>query len=178
MTMTTISKSMLTRLLAIVLLALSAGQALAVESEQEHRDLLKQGAKLWPVYCAQCHNARPGSEFSPAQWNTIMMHMRTLLQFSAATGARHVLGVEVYFAGLSPDAVRVELYANPLNNELPFRLEMARSGPIAGQVGGYAYHASVSAECWRDTTRPASFPIIRRLASRSRTQAFCGSAEA
>jgi mono/diheme cytochrome c family protein len=76
--MTRISKNKVARLLALVLLALSAGQVLAAEGEQEHRELFKQGAKLWPVYCAQCHNARPGSEFSPAQWDTIMMHMRTL----------------------------------------------------------------------------------------------------
>jgi hypothetical protein len=77
MTMTTLSKSIVIRLLAIVLLALSPGHALAVDSAQEQRDLFKQGAKLWPVYCAQCHNARPGSEFSPVQWDVIMMHMRT-----------------------------------------------------------------------------------------------------
>ncbi|HTQ24984.1 MAG TPA: hypothetical protein VMI09_09825 [Candidatus Binataceae bacterium] len=68
---------MIIRLIAILLLMLSAGSALAQQPEQEQRALFKQGAKLWPVYCAQCHNARPGSEFSPAQWNIIMMHMRT-----------------------------------------------------------------------------------------------------
>ncbi len=75
--MMTASKSMVIRLFAIVLLALSATTALAAESEQQQREMFKLGAKLWPVYCAQCHNARPGSEFSPAQWNVIMMHMRT-----------------------------------------------------------------------------------------------------
>jgi mono/diheme cytochrome c family protein len=76
--MTTLSKSIVIRLLAIVLLALTAGMALASESEQQQqRQLFKLGARLWPVYCAQCHNARPGSEFSPAQWDVIMMHMRT-----------------------------------------------------------------------------------------------------
>ena len=76
--MTTLSKSIVIRLLAIVLLALTAGMALAAESEQQQqRQLFKLGAKLWPVYCAQCHNARPGSEFSPVQWDVIMMHMRT-----------------------------------------------------------------------------------------------------
>jgi glycogen phosphorylase len=39
--------------------------------------------------------------------------------------------------------VRVELYADPLKDELPFRLGMARSGPITDV--GYVYHASVSA---------------------------------
>ncbi len=62
---------------AVALSALGAGRALAAESGEAQRELFKQGAKLWPVYCAQCHNARPGSEFSPAQWNIIMMHMRT-----------------------------------------------------------------------------------------------------
>jgi hypothetical protein len=75
--MTTLSKSIVIRLLAIVLLALAAGKALAAEGEQQQRQLFKLGAKLWPVYCAQCHNARPGSAYSPVQWDVIMMHMRT-----------------------------------------------------------------------------------------------------
>jgi mono/diheme cytochrome c family protein len=41
------------------------------------REIFVEGARLWPVYCAQCHNARPGSQFSPAQWDAITMHMRT-----------------------------------------------------------------------------------------------------
>ena len=49
----------------------------AAAAQQQQRQMFKLGAKLWPVYCAQCHNARPGSEFSPAQWDVIMMHMRT-----------------------------------------------------------------------------------------------------
>ena len=75
--MTTLSRSLVIRLLAILLLALSAATPLAAESEQQEREMFKLGAKLWPVYCAQCHNARPGSEFSPVQWDVIMMHMRT-----------------------------------------------------------------------------------------------------
>jgi len=46
-------------------------------SKAEQRRLFREGAKLWPVYCSQCHNARPGSEFAPYQWDAIMMHMRT-----------------------------------------------------------------------------------------------------
>jgi mono/diheme cytochrome c family protein len=47
------------------------------EQSKEQREMFVTGAKLWPVYCAQCHNARPGSQFSPAQWDAITMHMRT-----------------------------------------------------------------------------------------------------
>ena len=51
--------------------------AMAEESKAEKQRLFLEGVRLWPVYCSQCHNARPGSEFSPAQWDAIMMHMRT-----------------------------------------------------------------------------------------------------
>jgi mono/diheme cytochrome c family protein len=58
--------------------AMCAPFALAAEPQSvEQRRLFVEGARLWPVYCAQCHNARPGSQFSPAQWEAITMHMRT-----------------------------------------------------------------------------------------------------
>ncbi len=60
------------------LAALCTPHARAAEQQSlEQRQLFVEGARLWPVYCAQCHNARPGSQFSPAQWDTITMHMRT-----------------------------------------------------------------------------------------------------
>ena len=71
------------RRIAIILAFCSAivtattAHSFATEQNQEQRKLFVEGATLWPIYCAQCHNARPGSQFSPAQWNTITMHMRT-----------------------------------------------------------------------------------------------------
>jgi hypothetical protein len=56
----------------------------------EQRRMFREGAKLWPIYCSQCHNARPGSEFAPYQWNAIMMHMRTQANLPAKD-ARAVL---------------------------------------------------------------------------------------
>jgi mono/diheme cytochrome c family protein len=65
----------------VLALAIAATRpSLSIASEEqtkEQRELYITGAKLWPVYCAQCHNARPGSQFSPAQWDAITMHMRT-----------------------------------------------------------------------------------------------------
>ncbi len=60
-----------------ILMTLPAMAAMAQESKAEKQQMFLDGARLWPVYCSQCHNARPGSEFSPAQWDAIMMHMRT-----------------------------------------------------------------------------------------------------
>jgi mono/diheme cytochrome c family protein len=59
-------------------------RAFAAERQTpEQKQQFIEGAELWPVYCAQCHNARPGSQFSPAQWNAITMHMRTLSNMPA-----------------------------------------------------------------------------------------------
>jgi mono/diheme cytochrome c family protein len=63
---------------ALAIAAMSPGIGIASEEQsKEQHELFVTGAKLWPVYCAQCHNARPGSQFSPAQWDAIAMHMRT-----------------------------------------------------------------------------------------------------
>jgi mono/diheme cytochrome c family protein len=63
---------------------ISALRAFAIEGQtHEEKQEFVEGAKLWPVYCAQCHNARPGSQFSPAQWDAITMHMRTLSNMPA-----------------------------------------------------------------------------------------------
>jgi mono/diheme cytochrome c family protein len=59
-------------------------------TKAEQRHLFRQGAKLWPIYCSQCHNARPGSEFAPYQWDAILMHMRTQANLPAQD-ARAVL---------------------------------------------------------------------------------------
>lgn len=47
--------------------------------------------------------------------------------------------VQVYLADICPDAVRVELYADPLGNEEPVRITMSRDGAIAGAVNSHRY---------------------------------------
>jgi mono/diheme cytochrome c family protein len=72
-------RKLLRTILALTIAGLTlTGAAMAQqESKAEKQKLFLDGARLWPVYCSQCHNARPGSQFSPAQWDIIMMHMRT-----------------------------------------------------------------------------------------------------
>jgi hypothetical protein len=82
-------------LIALVLLSAAFGSftapsRAAEESKAERRQLIRDGAKMWPVYCSQCHNARPGSEFAPYQWDQIMMHMRALPNLPAQN-ARAIL---------------------------------------------------------------------------------------
>jgi mono/diheme cytochrome c family protein len=64
-------------MIAVTFASSTARSIAAEENPNERRQLFRDGARLWPVYCAQCHNARPGSEFAPYQWDTILMHMRT-----------------------------------------------------------------------------------------------------
>ncbi len=82
-------------LIALILVSLAIGSTTipgraAEETKAEKRQLMREGAQLWPVYCAQCHNARPGSEFAPYQWDQIMMHMRALPNLPAEN-ARAIL---------------------------------------------------------------------------------------
>jgi mono/diheme cytochrome c family protein len=73
-----LNRTILALAAVLALASIRAPFALAAEQQSaEQRRLFVEGARLWPVYCAQCHNARPGSQFSPAQWEAITMHMRT-----------------------------------------------------------------------------------------------------
>ena len=36
----------------------------------------KGGAELWAENCVRCHNIRSPSNYSPAQWEVVTMHMR------------------------------------------------------------------------------------------------------
>jgi hypothetical protein len=52
-------------------------------SKAEKAKLFLRGAQLWPIYCNQCHNARPPSEKAPYEWDQVMIHMRTLSNMPA-----------------------------------------------------------------------------------------------
>jgi mono/diheme cytochrome c family protein len=72
------------RLAAILIATLALGSICPTISAQENpspadqKRMFRKGAQLWPVYCNTCHNARPGSEKSPYEWDQVIMHMRTL----------------------------------------------------------------------------------------------------
>jgi mono/diheme cytochrome c family protein len=48
------------------------------------------GAELYQVNCNRCHAERYPTEFTPAQWKTIMFHMRVRANLPAAQ-AREIL---------------------------------------------------------------------------------------
>jgi starch phosphorylase len=72
----------------------------------------------------------------------------------------HLFEVQVYLDDLDAEAVRVELYADPISNtEVPVRQTMQRGHALFGSVGGYTYTASVPATrpVWHFTPRVVPF---------------------
>lgn len=75
-------------LIAILLAGIALGSVCTRASagaltKAERRRLILKGAKLWPVYCNQCHNARTPGEKAPYEWDQEIMHMRTLSSMPA-----------------------------------------------------------------------------------------------
>ncbi|MFZ5496535.1 MAG: hypothetical protein ACOZE5_14520 [Verrucomicrobiota bacterium] len=44
----------------------------------------KGGAQLWAENCLACHNVRSPSQYSDADWDVVMQHMRVRANLSAA----------------------------------------------------------------------------------------------
>ncbi len=70
-------------LIAILFAGVAVGSACGPVSAEtlskaERGRLIIKGAKLWTIYCNQCHNARPPGEKAPYEWDQEIMHMRTL----------------------------------------------------------------------------------------------------
>ena len=79
---------------------------------------------------------------------TLVQHWASVRfgEFRVETSAgRHAFHVQVYLGDLAPEAVRVELYADPLDGEVPRPVEMARGTQMAGAVKGYVYSAETPA---------------------------------
>jgi starch phosphorylase len=70
-------------------------------------------------------------------------------------GDQWVFRVHVYCGAVSPQWVRVELYADPIGDEAPLRTVMAQGTQIPGACNGYVYQATVSAArpAWHYTPR-------------------------
>jgi hypothetical protein len=66
----------------------SAGPQAAPEKPPVKSTL--SGAQLYGINCSRCHQERYPTEFDPARWKTIMMHMRVRANLPAVQ-AREIL---------------------------------------------------------------------------------------
>jgi len=82
-------------------------------------------------------------------WQHALEQKWAALRFGEVTfethSEQHVFEAQVYLDDLDPKAVRVELYADGVMGGAPVRQEMKRVRQLAGESGGYAYSAAVSA---------------------------------
>jgi len=82
-------------------------------------------------------------------WRRALEQQWAALRFGEAKaqsdGAQHVFEVQIYLDDLDPDAVRVELYADGVNDSAPERVAMKRARQLVGATNGYAFHAAVPA---------------------------------
>ncbi|WP_297360079.1 alpha-glucan family phosphorylase [Acidiferrobacter sp.] len=58
-------------------------------------------------------------------------------------GSEWTFETAVYLGDLDPGAVRVELYADAIDDKGPVRQELARDAPLVGTAGGYVYRTRI-----------------------------------
>lgn len=60
-----------------LLLVAGIGATLLINScATSQKVITKTGSQLWGENCIRCHNAPSSADYSPAQWETIGMHMK------------------------------------------------------------------------------------------------------
>ena len=80
--------------------------------------------------------------------------------FSETVGDVHNFRVQVYLDDLEPDAVLVELYAQPRNGESPVRHPMDRHDRLIGSVNAFIYSAEVPSSRPADDYTPRIVPAF------------------
>ena len=92
-------------------------------------------------------------------WQHALKDKWVMLHFGAikveTVEEQHVFDVQVYLGDVDPKSVRVEVYADAVNDQGPVRQEMKRVRQLVGAAGGYAYSARVAAN------RPAADYTVR-----------------
>jgi hypothetical protein len=68
----------------------NAVAAVAKPTEPVMKPKKLSGAELYEIHCNRCHSERYATEFTAAQWKTIMIHMRVRANLPAAQ-AREIL---------------------------------------------------------------------------------------
>lgn len=103
---------------------------LALPGRLEAQDpaLVGQGAGVWANNCVRCHNARPSTERTDAQWAVIVSHMRAranLTRVQARTVTAFLQATNL------PEGGRATSNAEPTEAESvePSAAESGRGGP-------------------------------------------------
>jgi starch phosphorylase len=119
---------------------------------------VREYAEIHYIPLAEAYLRRCSNSGSVAQdlvnWRAQISQHWPKLRFGSLTvvteGNQHVFSVQVYLNELAPDAVQVQLYADPSNGSNPIHQTMVRQEPLIGSENGFRYQGVVPA------SRPAS----------------------
>ena len=100
---------------------------------------------------AYCDRARDRG--APVQsllaWQTALLRHWADVRFGKldikSSGVRHLFQIQVYLGDLSPELVRVEIYAESIDGAPAVRQEMTRGNPLPGSTKAFVYGAEVPA---------------------------------
>ena len=87
-------------------------------------------------------------------WNS----MRFLGTSVSRDGDDWKFEIQVYFGEIDPSVVKVELYADPMDDKGPMKVAMTQEGAIPGVVNGYLYRARLAATHPADHYTPRIVP--------------------
>ena len=131
-------------------------------SDRMVRDYVEQS--YLPAARLYCHRVAEEGMLAAAlfEWQTEIADCWKGLQFGDTSvvedNQRWLFEVQVYLGDLTPDLVRVELYANPLDGNKPVIVVMDRTGLLPGSVNGYRYTATVPSDRPKEHYTPRIVP--------------------
>jgi glycogen phosphorylase len=111
-------------------------------------------------------------------WSQHLAHHWSDIRFGEVTVRASEGGfsvsVPVHLGGIDPTAVRVQLYADPQDDETPFVQELRPTAPIAGAANGAVYGATVTTHRppWHFTPRVVPFHSEARIPLESELTAW------
>jgi Dihaem cytochrome c len=80
----TIGAAVVTFAFSAIAQTAASGSETKVEKTTQAKTEPLSGAELWTLNCSRCHMSRSPGEFTAAQWQTILMHMRIRANLPAA----------------------------------------------------------------------------------------------
>jgi starch phosphorylase len=117
-----------------------------------NRMLREYTALYAPLALRHRQRTEGGAQLAVAleQWHERLARGWAGLRFgsvgAAPAGGRYEFEVEVHLGDVSPEDIRVELYADPVDGTAPVREPLRRTAALAGAGGGYVYAGSAPTE--------------------------------
>ncbi len=116
--------------------------------------MLREYVEKYYLPAAVSYQRRIQNKAAPARalvrWQQLLKQhwpaLRFLKKQTSPEQSGHRIQVHVYLDDLSPEMVKVEVYADPAEGNEPFRQSMERTGALPGSVQSHIYETTVPAD--------------------------------